>query len=149
MTARVVFKGVVCMDAICPKNVEMSTFTSKQFYPSRLEGRVGVASKLEHPMEAVRANVTPDVAERLRVLREYITPGTSLRQFCLKYNFGYTNWHNYEKGYNVPSEVAMRIVDLVPGLTLDWLYRGRFDGMAFDLVSALRRAEATLAARRS
>jgi hypothetical protein len=100
-------------------------------------------------MQDSRAGYSPDVARRLRVLREYIAPGLSMRQFCANYNFGYTNWHNYEKGFSVPNEVGLRIVEMVPGLSLDWLYRGRADGMAHDLVMAFRRTEAALSAAES
>ena len=95
-------------------------------------------------MENSRAGATPDVAHRLHVIREYLAPGKSMRQFCADQGFGYTNWHNYERGFDVPKNTGMRIVDLLPGLSLDWLYRGGPDGMAFDLVQGLRDAEKRL-----
>lgn len=40
---------------------------------------------------------------------------------------------NIENGYPLSIEVALRLVEVVPGLTLDWLFLGRESGLTVDL----------------
>jgi transcriptional regulator with XRE-family HTH domain len=46
-------------------------------------------------------------------------------------------WNNVENGKPLGSELAIRVVRAVPGLTLDWLYFGKADGMPFELARRL------------
>lgn len=46
-------------------------------------------------------------------------------------------WNNVENGKPLGSELAIRVVRAVPGLTLDWLYFGKPDGLPLELARRL------------
>lgn len=78
------------------------------------------------------------VAKRLRILR-------AMRQlsgpkFAEELGIEYARWNNFERGYPLPAPIALELCRKFPGLTLDWLYRGRLEGMSFDLVRLLEEA---------
>lgn len=74
----------------------------------------------------------PEYAEigfRLRGIREGFS-GLAQREWAEKHGFGVTQWNNWEKGVRrIPVENAERLCELY-GLTLDFVYRGRRDGLA-------------------
>ena len=50
--------------------------------------------------------------------------------WAAKHNFGITQWNNWERGERrIPVESAERLCDLY-GVTLDFIYRGRRDGLS-------------------
>jgi transcriptional regulator with XRE-family HTH domain len=75
---------------------------------------------------------TKTVGRRLRHLRQ-----------ALNYQYGSTfarhlgitdaRWYNLENGYPLSKEVAFLLVQKVSGLSLDWLYFGRTDGLSRSL----------------
>ena len=79
-------------------------------------------------------------AQRLLAIRLF--KGKSGPQFAEWLGIEYPRWNNFERGFPLPANVAMLLCDKVPGLTLDYLYRGRIEGMHYDLVERLREAEA-------
>jgi hypothetical protein len=44
-----------------------------------------------------------------------------------------TRWNNVERGTPLSRDLVIRLVQSVPGLTSDWLYFGKSDGMPFEL----------------
>src|SRR3954468_21913142 len=48
---------------------------------------------------------------------------------------------NFENGVPLSLNAAKSMVRRVPGLTLDWLFFGREEGLSFDLRGRLRKAE--------
>lgn len=66
--------------------------------------------------------------------------GLSGPQFAEELGIEYPRWNNFERGYPLPNPIALELCNRFPGLTLDWLYRGRFEGMSFDLVRRLEEA---------
>ncbi len=46
---------------------------------------------------------------------------------------GYTRWHNIEQSGKLSRNMARHIYTALPEVTLDWLYRGRDDGMTRQL----------------
>lgn len=79
-----------------------------------------------------------DIAKRLRTLRAL--RGMSGPKFAKWLGIEYARWNNFERGFPLPAPIAMELCQKFPGLTLDWLYRGRLDGMTFDLVRRLEEA---------
>jgi hypothetical protein len=52
----------------------------------------------------------------------------------------HSRWSNYLAGsHELPTEVAIRICLLIPGLDLDWIYRGTEDGVSVQIQQRLRR----------
>jgi len=62
-------------------------------------------------------------------------------------------WNNYERGFPLPTEMALRIRaqcrrDGYPGLTLDWIYDGVADHLPVELAIKLGEVRATFPKRR-
>ena len=45
-------------------------------------------------------------------------------------------YSNYENGYPLPRDGAITLATRVPGLTTDWLFMGREEGLSVDCVAA-------------
>lgn len=75
-------------------------------------------------------------AERLVRLREALNYPTATA-FAKFLNVGQQRWANYENGFPVSREIIFRLVQSVPGLTSDWLYFGKADGLPVDLARRL------------
>jgi transcriptional regulator with XRE-family HTH domain len=79
-------------------------------------------------------------ARRLKTLRHWTGCG-SQTQFAEKYGFTPAQWNNFERGYPLSKEAAIRLVEQIQGLTLDWLHLGRADGLPGILRAELEEAE--------
>jgi hypothetical protein len=49
-------------------------------------------------------------------------------------------WNNFERGSPLSKEIAFVLVTKIPGLTLDWLWRGVEDGLSVKLQRELTEA---------
>ena len=78
----------------------------------------------------------PEIARRLRRVREIYGP--SLTGFCQEYKFSASQWSNYESGFKPSLAVAEQLVAQIPGLTLDWIYRGETGGLTVIQAKILR-----------
>jgi transcriptional regulator with XRE-family HTH domain len=78
----------------------------------------------------------PQIARRLRRVREIYGP--SLTDFCQEYKFSVSQWSNYESGFKPSLAVAEQLVAQIPGLTLDWIYRGETGGLTVIQAKILR-----------
>lgn len=64
---------------------------------------------------------------RLRIVYDGDAHG-SPRRFAERVGVNETAWNNYERGYRRPKvSVAVKIVMVCPGVTLDWIYLGSTD----------------------
>ena len=82
------------------------------------------------------------VARRLRILRQHIvgTSHGSKAIFAAKIGIEYKRWTNFERGSPLPRDMAIQVIRSIPGLTLDWLYLGRADGLPGQLQRELEEA---------
>jgi len=80
-----------------------------------------------------------DVAQRLRTLRAL--KGLSGPKFAEWLEVEYPRWNNWERGFPLPAPIALLLCRRFPGLTLDWLYRGRLEGLTLDLADRLGELE--------
>lgn len=70
-----------------------------------------------------------EIGRRLTAIREGFSDLTQ-RAWAEKHGFQPTQWNNWEKGTRrIPVESAERLCQ-VYGLTLDFIYRGRRDGLS-------------------
>jgi hypothetical protein len=78
-----------------------------------------------HKLEGVVESVGKwnPVAIRLRVLRRALFD-ESATQFAKRLGITATRLRNFEKGYPLSIDVAIKIRAAVPGMTPDWLYHG-------------------------
>jgi hypothetical protein len=54
-------------------------------------------------------------------------------------------WSNVTRGLPLGMDLTRRLVTRFPGLTTDWLWFGRTDGMSVEMAEALRLADGALA----
>jgi DNA-binding XRE family transcriptional regulator len=70
-----------------------------------------------------------EIGARLRRVRE-ANSDDSQKQWAERHGFSPTQYNNWEKGARrIPVDSAERLCDLY-GLTLDFVYRGRLDGLS-------------------
>lgn len=78
------------------------------------------------------SNVEPeytDIAARLVSVRRAFSDLTQ-KDWAEKHQFNQTQYNNWERGLRrIPIDAAVQLCDLY-GLTLDFIYRGRRDGLA-------------------
>ncbi len=87
-------------------------------------------------MGTTNAGKNDPVAKRVRLLREalgYDSPGA----FAALLGFSAQRWGNVENGLPLSRDIAFKLVQTVPGLTLDWLYFGKPDGLPMELARRL------------
>ena len=72
------------------------------------------------------------IGRRLRHLRQALNyrHGNTFAAFL---GIPATRWNNLENGYPLSKEVAFLLVRKVSGLSLDWLYFGKTDGLSMRL----------------
>ena len=75
------------------------------------------------------------IARRLRILRHYIAgdEAGSRQRFATRIGLEYKRWNNFERGLPLNRDVAIHLVKAIHGLTLDWVYLGREDGLPLKL----------------
>ena len=81
-----------------------------------------------------------DVAGRLKALRLAIS-GDNQTRFAAQKGFEVKRWNNFERGLPLGKEAAFQLVQKIPGLTLDWLFLGKEDGLPMKLQRELLEAE--------
>lgn len=70
-----------------------------------------------------------DIASRLTAVRNGFSD-LSQKAWAEKNGFNPTQWNNWEKGRRrIPVDEAERLSEMY-GLTLDYIYRGRLDGLS-------------------
>jgi hypothetical protein len=87
-----------------------------------------------------------EIAHRLRVLRFHIAGFDRGSQTLWAEILGISRsrLHNLENGFPLARDMAIRLVHYVPGLTLDWLFLGREEGLDIKLKYILRGLLATV-----
>jgi hypothetical protein len=72
------------------------------------------------------------VAARLTTLRQVVA-GDNQTAFARQMGIEVKRWNNFERGSPLSKEIAFILVNKIPGLSLDWLYRGVEDGLSVKL----------------
>lgn len=80
------------------------------------------------------------LARRMRRLREVagFETGTAFAAFL---GVSPQRWNNVEIGVPLGNQMAFILVQKIPGLTLDWLYFGKPDGLPLALARKLEEPE--------
>jgi len=76
------------------------------------------------------------VADRALRLREAMNYDTSAG-FAAYLGVSPQRWNNVETGLPLSNQMAFLLVQKVPGLTLDWLYFGKAEGLPLELARRL------------
>ncbi len=82
-----------------------------------------------------RPTMIPNSAARMLRLRQALA--SSQVEFCARYGFKVAQWSNFENGRSVGKQAALRLVRLIPGLTLDWIYLGEASGLTIEMARLL------------
>lgn len=61
--------------------------------------------------------------------------------FAKKVGIGTTTYSQYENGVRLSLDAAIKIANRIPGLTTDWLLRGREEGMPPELRRRIEQAK--------
>ena len=72
-----------------------------------------------------------------RMLRLRRVFGPTQTAFCQRYGFTVTQWSNFENGKPVGHAAAMRLVQLIPGMSLNWIYFAWIGDLSVDLARRL------------
>ncbi len=79
--------------------------------------------------------------QRLKALRHMIA-GENQTVFASKIGIEVKRWNNFERGSPLSKEIAILLVQKIPGLTLDWLFLAKEDGLTrtrqLELAEALK-----------
>lgn len=76
------------------------------------------------------------VARRLITLRHYVA-GNNQTKFATEMGIEVKRWNNFERASPLSRDIALLLCSKIPGLTLDWLYRGVEDGLPVALQRSL------------
>lgn len=112
----------------------LSGFHADQ-YPHLVDARKSTTGSLRKNPPWVNTAVMADepyakIGERLRAIRAGIDPDLSQKAWAEKHNFNPTQYNNWEKGTRrIPVDSAETLCN-THGLTLDFIYRGRRDGLS-------------------
>jgi len=82
------------------------------------------------------------IARRLRILRHHVAGSGhgSRAAFAAQTGIEYKRWNNFEREFPMPRDMAIHLVKAIHGLTLDWIYLGRQDGLPIRLQRELEDA---------
>lgn len=70
-----------------------------------------------------------EIGRRIEAVRQAFTP-LSQKEFAARHGFNQTQWNNWATGSRrIPLECAEKLVAAY-GLSLDWIYLGRRDGLS-------------------
>jgi hypothetical protein len=83
----------------------------------------------------------PEITERLLLLQRafsdrFPTTAAWVRHIDVEYN----RWSNVCGAHPLSKELALHLVRRIPGLSLDWLWFGRKEGLSFELAQRLDKA---------
>lgn len=108
------------MATLIPHLVDNSKTTNGGLFPApRPLNLAGMASNPEYA----------EIGDRLRRVREAFSD-LNQRQWAEKHGFPVTRYNNWEKGVRrITLDDASRLADLY-GLDLDFIYRGKLDGLS-------------------
>jgi len=127
-----------------PRSMSENLTSRKQEAP----GRVRFSRETVRPPDGYSGGmakiVRSDVVRRLRAIRAEL--GLSPPQLAERLGVPRTTYYNWEAENpakpNFPSEEAMaELCDLLPGLTMDYIYRGRLESMKASLAIRLTARE--------
>jgi transcriptional regulator with XRE-family HTH domain len=78
------------------------------------------------------------VGKRLQLARRAFKFGDNQGKFARGAGISPTAYNQWETGENYPGvAAAIKLCERYPGLTLDWIYRGKMEGLPTDLSNAL------------
>jgi DNA-binding transcriptional regulator YiaG len=90
------------------------------------------AAMTKRPSEPHHPSEDNQRAERLRRVRELLDL-PSQKAFADRLGISPQRWNNFERGAPLTIEIAQKLLRIIPGLTLDWIYNGDRRGLTMEL----------------
>lgn len=115
----------------------MQTDISQKSWDWKPPNEIGsVQNKLGDSRAGMADHPESTVQDRVKRLRESV--GMVSQQAMANYiGVSFNRWNNVERGLPLGHDLAVILCQRVPGLTLDWLYFGKPDGLPLDLARRL------------
>ncbi|MFT4117501.1 hypothetical protein [Bradyrhizobium sp.] len=120
--------------SIIEKGKSTEMLDSPESVPATLSPLMG--KKVEAAPRAQRVEANPGQAERLKGLRAAYGYQTNA-SFAAFLGLPVTTYNPAENGSRLSIDVATRIVQRIPGMTLDYLYFGKPDALPLDVLRRL------------
>lgn len=113
----------------------MPAMKSRQPFGNRPERRTRAPVNPEDPRE---------VGRRLRLIREHVLKYRTIKEMADRLGIAENRYGNYERGSPFPMDQALKLIKVVPGLDLNYIYTGRFSaGLDYGLVRLIEETEAS------
>ena len=104
-------------------------------FESQTQASLSGMARPSSDKRAIKEDI-PGQSARLKQLRLSVGFETSLA-FAKFLDISVTRYNAFENGEPLSRENAFRMVQKVPGLSLDWLYFGKADGLPLELARRL------------
>ena len=84
-------------------------------------------------------NQREDIAQRLQRLEEALegTEYGATSRMARRLEIGFTRWHNAKSGGGLSQNLTLILLEQIPGLSVDWLLRGRPEGLSYEMARVL------------
>jgi hypothetical protein len=102
-------------------------------YQNKIDGVQASWTAWSPAMDTLPGNSTEEVAARARHLWRALDFASSAA-FAAAIGVTPTRWNNVENSGSLSKEIAFKIVQKFPGITTDYLWFGRMDGMPLQRV---------------
>ena len=88
-------------------------------------------------------NQREDIARRLQRLEEALegTEYGATSRMARRLEIGFTRWHSAKSGGGLSQNLTLILLEQIPGLSADWLLRGRPEGLSDEMGRGLAAAD--------
>ena len=89
--------------------------------------------------EGCGGNQREEIAQRLQRLEEALegTEYGATSRMARRLEIGFTRWHNAKSGGGLSQNLTLILLEQIPGLSADWLLRGRPEGLSYEMARVL------------
>ncbi|MDA9539235.1 MULTISPECIES: helix-turn-helix domain-containing protein [Bradyrhizobium] len=84
---------------------------------------------------------------RLRLLR-HIVSGENQKEFARRLGISATRWNNLEQGYPMSRDMALLLMQRLPGMSVEWLWLGKTGNLSHHYATQVMRFESIEASSR-
>ena len=84
-------------------------------------------------------NQREEIAQRLQRLEEALegTEYGATSRMARRLEIGFTRWHNAKSGGGLSQNLTLILLEQIPGLSADWLLKGRPEGLSYEMARVL------------
>ena len=84
-------------------------------------------------------NQREEIAQRLQRLEQALegTQYGATSRMARRLEIGFTRWHNAKSGGGLSQSLTLILLEQIPGLSADWLLKGRPEGLSYEMARVL------------